>query len=108
VPKLKDVEFISKEFTTNLTGEIILPAPGVGFQYVITYCAVRTTSTTGLAYFFDGGFKFGLCYFSNRADFAAGNIHITAGENMPIKLTSTQGSKELYCALNYFIERIKQ
>lgn len=47
-----------------------------------------------------------MVYFSVQNSFIAGGLYIPMGNNQSIKITSTQGSKPLYVALNYYVEQI--
>ena len=99
----------SGEYSTNQTGTIILPAPGVGKRIIIEYGSIRSESVSGNAYFYDSvtnlqSFKI---YLSVQSSFVTANLFLPLAENASFKLTTTQGAKALYYCLGYHIEVIK-
>lgn len=107
VSRNRQILFKSFEYNANQTATELIPAPGSGKRIVITYGSIRSESTSGLAYIHDGTFKCFLVYLTNFSSFAAANLHIPFGDNESVKLTSTQGAKNLYVALNYYYESVR-
>lgn len=104
-----DAQLIAQEeYSASQTDVEIIPAPGVGSRIVIHYGSIRTDSTSGEAYLHpdDDSFKMFQVYISNFASFTAGSLYIPLPENQAVKLTSTQGAKNIYTFLNYTIESI--
>lgn len=98
--------FGSWEFTTNQTGTELIPAPASDSRIVIEYGSIRSESVSGEAYFHDGSFKAFQIYFSNSNSFTTSNLYIPLEVGESLKITSTQGGKKLYCAVNYYIEQV--
>ena len=104
VSRNRQILFNSWEYAANQTGTILLPSPGAGKRIVIVYGSIRTESLSGVAYIHDTTFKCYMTYISSFNSFTAGELHIPFGENQSVKFTSTQGSKNIYVALNYYYE----
>lgn len=102
-----DVRVKSWEFAADQTGTILLPAPPASERYVITYGSIRTEALSGQAYIHANGEKLFLAYFSSFTSFAAGNLYVPMEQGQSVKLTSTQGAKNLYVGLNYYIETVE-
>jgi hypothetical protein len=100
------VLFASWEFNTNQTSTVLIPAPEDDSRIVIQYGSIRSESVSGEAYFHDGSFKAFQIYFSNASSFVAGELYIPLEVGEALKLTSTQGAKKIYAAVNYFIEQV--
>ena len=100
---------ISREFSTSQTATQILPPVGLGKRYVAEYIAIRTDSSSGVAYLTDGitaiqAFK---VYFSVQNNVASANLFLPTPENGAVLFTSTQGSKNVFLAIGYHTEIIK-
>lgn len=100
------VLFASWEFNASQTGTILLPAPDEGNRIVIQYGSIRSESVSGEAWFHDGSFKSFQIYFSNSSSFVAGELYIPLEVGEALKLTSTQGAKKIYAAVNYYVEQV--
>lgn len=98
-----EIETFTAEYATSQTAVELVAAPGVGKRLVIVYGSIRTDGTTGEANLHDNIQVFFKSYFSNFASFAAGTLHVHCNENQALKLTSTQGAKKLYVAVEYYI-----
>lgn len=101
--------FKSFEFAANQTTKEIIPPVEEGRQIIVTYCAIRTDSVSGEAFFHndDSSIVFGKLYISSKTDFAASNVHVPMGDGDGVYFTSTQGAKKIYVALNYHYEQLR-
>ena len=98
------IRFGSWEFETSQTGTVLIPAPGDKKRIVVKYGSIRSKSVSGEAWFHDGSVVAHKVYFTNFSSFSAGELYIPMDEGQSLKLTSTQGAKKIYAALNYYIE----
>ena len=99
--------YASAVYPTSQTGVILIPAPIAERRIVVVSAFMRASSTSGTAYFSDGVQRLMYLQFSSQNSGSAANIFVPMAAGAAVKVTSTQGAKELYVAVGYYTERIK-
>lgn len=95
------------EYTASQTGTILVAKPGVGKRIVVTYVGIRTVANSGEAYLHDSVNTFSKIYISVQTSFGTGEVEVRLQPNEDLKITTTQGSQKLFCAVEYYIEAVR-
>lgn len=103
VSRNNNIQPVGVEVSESQAGLQMIPAPGLGKQIVIVYVAMRTTSTSGTAYLTNGVDVAFPAYFTAMQNITVSEIEVPVGENLPVTLVSSQGSKPLYVGIEYYI-----
>lgn len=96
----------SEEYNSSQTGTQTIPAPRAGRQTIIEYASIRTDGSSGEAFLHANGFEAFKVYFSAQTRFSAGQLYIPLGAGESLHVTSTQGAKKLFVAVQYYTEAI--